>query len=153
MRVVLTYGTFDLFHIGHVRLLQRARECGDKLIVGVSSDTFNESKGKHSIIRYEHRAAIVAAMADVTQVFPEECWDQKTKDIDRLGVDVLVMGDDWAGQFDHLKTLCEVKYLPRTSGISTTELKSALRPFSPEKINELKEGLTTLQNIVQQLNV
>lgn len=153
MRVVLTYGTFDLFHIGHVRLLQRARECGDKLIVGVSTDTFNGRKGKHSIIRYEHRAAIVAAMGDVSQVIPEEDWDQKEKDIARFDVDELVMGDDWEGRFDHLSTLCKVRYLPRTSGVSTTELKSALRPFAPEKLEELKEGLTTLQNIVQQLDV
>lgn len=152
MRTVLTYGTFDLFHIGHVRLLERARALGDELIVGVSSDTFNAGKGKHSIIQYEHRAAIVKAMRDVSQVVPEDAWDQKEKDIVRFGVDVLVMGDDWEGKFDHLKPMCEVQYLPRTGGISTTELKEALRPFSPEKITELQLGLSTLQQIVDQIN-
>jgi len=152
MRTVLTYGTFDLFHIGHVQLLARARALGDELIVGVSSDTFNTSKGKHSIIRYEHRAAIVGAMRDVSKVVPEEAWDQKEKDIARFDVDVLVMGDDWEGKFDHLNSMCEVQYLPRTGGISTTELKTALRPFSPEKITELQTGLSTLQQIVDQLN-
>jgi len=152
MRTILTYGTFDLLHIGHVRLLERARQLGDELIVGVSSDAFNEGKGKRSIIRYEHRAAIVEAIGHVSQIFPEEAWDQKEKDITRFGVDALVMGNDWEGKFDHLKPLCDVHYLPRTSGISTTQLKMALSPFSPEKIDELQEGLTTLQNIVRQLS-
>ena len=151
MRTVLTYGTFDLFHIGHVRLLERAKEHGDRLLVGVSSDSFNAIKGKRSVISYEHRAAIVRAMACVDDVFPEENWTQKADDIVRMKADVLVMGGDWEGKFDHLKNLCEVKYLPRTEGISTTELKSALSAFRADKIEELQRGLTALGDIIRQL--
>lgn len=153
MRTILTYGTFDLFHIGHVRLLERARALGDRLVVGVSSDEFNAKKGKHSVVSYAHRAAIVGAMRDVAEVFPEHDWDQKSADIARFGAHVLVMGDDWAGKFDHFKSQCEVVYLPRTSGISTTELKSALSPFRPEKLGELRKGLDALQDIIQQLDI
>jgi glycerol-3-phosphate cytidylyltransferase len=151
MKTILTYGTYDLFHIGHVRLLERARALGDRLVVGVSSDEFNKLKGKRSIMRYEHRAAIVAALACVDEVFPEHDWEQKADDIQRVVADVLVMGDDWAGKFDDLAGLCNVTYLPRTEGISTTELKTALNAFNAEKIQDLQQALDTVREIVEQL--
>ena len=127
-RTVLTYGTFDLFHIGHLRLLERLAQLGDRLVVGVSTDEFNALKGKKSLIPYEDRAAIVAALGVVDEVIPEESWDQKEADIERLGVDVLGMGSDWEGKFDELKTICEVVYLERTEGTSSTSIRGQLIP-------------------------
>ena len=123
VRTGITYGTFDLFHIGHLRIIERTRALCDRLVVGVSTDEFNALKGKRTAVPYEDRAAIVRALRLVDEVIPEQTWEQKTDDIRRLGVDVFVMGDDWTGTFDHLKDLCEVVYLPRTPGISTTELR------------------------------
>jgi glycerol-3-phosphate cytidylyltransferase len=122
-RVILTYGTFDLFHVGHLRLLQRARGLGDALIVGVSTDEFNSVKGKKTIISFEERMEIVRSLRCVSRVFPETCWEQKRFDIARYRARALVMGDDWDGKFDFLKEHCDVVYLPRTEGISTTSLK------------------------------
>ena len=127
MRTVVTYGTFDLFHVGHLKLLERARALGDRLIVGVSTDAFNESKGKRTVIPYADRAAIVHALKIVDEVIPEESWEQKTEDIRRLGIDVFVMGEDWKGKFDELKALCEVVYLPRTPLVSTTSIKESVQ--------------------------
>ena len=127
MRTVVTYGTFDLFHVGHLKLLERARALGDRLIVGVSTDAFNESKGKRTVIPYADRAAIVQALQIVDEVIPEESWEQKTEDIRRLGVAVFVMGEDWRGKFDELKALCEVVYLPRTPLVSTTSIKESVQ--------------------------
>lgn len=152
MKTIITYGTFDLFHIGHVRLLQRARALGERLLVGVSSDEFNSVKGKRSVMSYEHRSAIVRALACVDDVFPESDWGQKEADICRFEASVLVMGDDWKGKFDDLMRFCEVVYLPRTEGISSTELKSALSAFRGDKIAELQRGLEALQSIVSQLD-
>ena len=126
MKTVITYGTFDLFHVGHLKLLERARALGDRLVVGVSTDAFNEGKGKRTVIPYADRAAIVRAIRCVDDVIPEESWEQKTADIRRLGVTTFVMGDDWRGKFDDLKKLCEVVYLPRTSMVSTTSIKEAV---------------------------
>lgn len=126
MKTVITYGTFDLFHVGHLRLLERARAMGDRLVVAVSSDEFNECKGKKTIIPYADRAAIVAALTCVDEVIREDTWEQKADDILRFNVDLFVMGADWTGKFDELKTLCEVVYLPRTDGVSTTELKQSM---------------------------
>lgn len=129
MKTVITYGTFDLFHIGHLRLLERAKALaeGGPLIVAVSTDMFNwERKRKRSAIPYEERAAIVAALKCVDRVIPEESWEQKTKDVETYGVDLFVIGDDWAGKFDFLKPRCEVVYLPRTAGISSTRIKRDL---------------------------
>ena len=123
MAVGITYGTFDLFHIGHLRIIERARALCDRLVVAVSTDEFNSVKGKRTAVPYADRAEIVAALRCVDMVIPEESWDQKPGDIKRHGVDVLVMGDDWRGTFDGLQSLCEVVYLPRTPGISTTELR------------------------------
>ena len=126
MKTVITYGTFDLFHVGHLRLLERARSLGDRLVVAVSTDEFNAGKGKRTLIPYKDRAAIVQAIRFVDEVIPETNWAQKTDDIQRFNVTTFVMGEDWKGKFDELKEHCEVVYLPRTDGISTTELKQSM---------------------------
>ena len=120
---VITYGTFDLFHYGHLRLLKRAKELGDKLIVAVSTNEFNKVKGKNCVYPYEHRSKIVEAIKYVDKVIPERNWEQKRNDIKKYKIDIFVMGDDWKGKFDNLQDLCKVVYLPRTPGISTTDLK------------------------------
>jgi glycerol-3-phosphate cytidylyltransferase len=132
MRTVITYGTFDMFHIGHLRLLQRLAGLGDRLIVAISTDEFNAIKGKRTLIPYAQRAEIVANIQCVDLVLPEKNWDQKANDIINHQVDIFAMGDDWSGKFDFLKTLCEVVYLPRTQDISSTQLKVALDNFLSE---------------------
>ena len=127
MRRVLTYGTFDLFHVGHIRLLERARALGDYMVVGVSTDDFNLSKGKRSVFSYEERARIVAALRYVDEVIPEKNWDQKQQDIINFKIDVFVMGSDWEGKFDALSKYCSVVYIPRTEGVSTTYIKNLLK--------------------------
>jgi glycerol-3-phosphate cytidylyltransferase len=126
MRKVLTYGTFDLFHIGHLNILRRARDLGDHLVVGVSTDAFNARKHKSSTYPFEHRREIVRAIRWVDEVIAEESWDQKERDIREHGISVFVMGDDWTGEFDHLRALCEVVYLPRTPDVSTTGIKNGI---------------------------
>lgn len=126
MKKVITYGTFDLFHRGHLELLRRAKELGDYLIVVVSSDEFNAIKNKKSYYSFEDRKAIVEAIRYVDEVLPEYTWEQKIEDIQKNNVDVFVMGHDWEGKFDFLKEYCEVVYLPRTDGISTTQIKEEL---------------------------
>jgi glycerol-3-phosphate cytidylyltransferase len=123
MKRVLTYGTFDLFHIGHIRLLERARALGDSLVVGLSTDEFNLSKGKKSVFGYAERSAILSAVRHVDKIIPENNWEQKLDDVIANEISVFVIGDDWEGKFDFLKSHCEVVYLPRTSGISTTYIK------------------------------
>jgi glycerol-3-phosphate cytidylyltransferase len=120
---VLTYGTFDLFHVGHIRLLERARSLGSYLVVGLSTDEFNLTKGKKSVFSYSERFAILGALRHVDKIIPENDWEQKLNDVIANEIDVFVMGDDWEGKFDFLKPNCEVVYLPRTSGISTTYIK------------------------------
>ena len=121
--IVITFGTFDLFHIGHLRLLQRAQTYGDSLIVGVSSDSLNvNKKSKTPIIPQHHRVEILKAITGVDEVFLEESLELKPDYIKRYKADVLVMGDDWAGKFDDLKSLCKVVYLERTQNISTSYL-------------------------------
>jgi glycerol-3-phosphate cytidylyltransferase len=123
MKRVLTYGTFDLFHVGHIRLLERARSLGDYLVVGLSTDEFNLAKGKNSVFSYAERFAILSAVRHVDKIIPEDNWDQKVNDVLANEIDVFVIGDDWRGKFDFLKAHCEVTYLPRTAGISTTYIK------------------------------
>ena len=122
--VALTYGTYDLFHIGHVRLFQRIRQRYDRLVVAVSTDEFNAIKGKKSVVPYADRVEMVKACRWVDEVIAETDWAQKQRDIAALGADAVVMGSDWEGRFDHLKPLCDVVYLPRTEGVSSTELKA-----------------------------
>lgn len=124
---VLTYGTYDLFHYGHLRLLERAKALGDHLTVAVSTDEFNHIKHKRCVYPYEERAAIVRAIRCVDEVIPEENWDQKIDDVQRHKIDIFVMGDDWQGQFDFLRDYCQVVYLPRTPDISSTGIKSGIR--------------------------
>ena len=127
MRKVITYGTFDLLHAGHINLLRRAKELGDYLIVVVSTDEFNwNEKRKKCYFRSEERKKLVEAVRYVDLVIPEENWDRKISDVKEYHVDTFVMGDDWKGKFDFLKDYCEVVYLPRTEGISTTKIKQDL---------------------------
>lgn len=131
-KTIITYGTFDMFHIGHLNLLQRLSTLGNHLIVAVSTDEFNAIKGKKTLIPYEQRAQIVEAIKAVDLVIPEESWEQKIDDIKRYNIDIFAMGSDWEGKFDFLKPYCEVLYLPRTEDVSTTELKIALNEFLQE---------------------
>ena len=126
MKRVMTYGTFDVLHYGHINLLRRAKNLGDYLIVGLSSDEFNKIKQKTSYYTYEQRKSILEACRYVDLVIPEMNWEQKISDIQKYFIDVFVMGDDWAGKFDFLKPYCEVVYLPRTPGVSSTQTKTYL---------------------------
>ncbi len=137
-KTVITYGTFDLFHIGHLKLLQRIKNLGDRLIVAVSTDEFNTLKGKKTIIPYEQRAEIVSNIKCVDLVIPENNWEQKIEDIKKYNVDIFTMGNDWEGKFDFLKEHCEVIYLDRTEGISSTQLKQTLKSFSVSKDEIIK---------------
>lgn len=134
MKRVITYGTFDLLHRGHINLLKRAKELGDYLIVGVSTDEFNALKGKKAYYSYADRKYILEAIRYVDQVIPEENWDQKITDVQKYHIDTFVIGNDWRGQFDFLKPYCEVIYLPRTQGISTTQIKTDL--MKKRKLND-----------------
>jgi glycerol-3-phosphate cytidylyltransferase len=125
MRTVITYGTFDILHAGHINLLRRARALGDRLVVGLSTDEFNQGKHKSSLLNYENRKTVLEAIRHVDEVFPERSWEQKVDDIRRFGAHVFVMGEDWSGKFDFLLEYCEVVYLPRTAEISTTEIKQS----------------------------
>lgn len=129
-RTVLTYGTFDLFHPGHVQLLKRARELGTRLVVGLSTDEFNALKGKKSVMSYEDRKAVLEACRYVDEVFAEDDWDQKAVDAIRFGADVFVMGDDWTGKFNFMAEHCHVVYLARTPDVSSTEIKQRMRTIS-----------------------
>ena len=126
MKRVITYGTFDLIHYGHINLLERAKKLGDYLVVGLSTNEFNEQKNKKCYFSYEERKRLLEALRVVDLVIPEESWEQKRSDIQMYHIDTFVMGDDWKGKFDFLKDYCEVVYLPRTEGISTTKIKNDL---------------------------
>ena len=127
MKKVITYGTFDLLHYGHVNLLQRAKALGDYLIVAISTDEFNwNKKQKKCYFSYEERKRLVEAIRYVDLVIPEEEWEQKVSYVKEFKIDTFVIGDDWEGKFDFLKDLCEVVYLPRTPEISTTQIKKDL---------------------------
>lgn len=128
MKRILTYGTYDLLHYGHIRLLKRARALGDYLIVAISTEEFNAVKGKKAYHNYETRKEMLEAIRYVDLVIPENNWDQKREDVLKYHVDVVVMGSDWVGheKFENLKDICEVVYLDRTEGISTTKIKEEL---------------------------
>ncbi|MBC1371793.1 glycerol-3-phosphate cytidylyltransferase [Listeria booriae] len=127
MKKVITYGTFDLLHWGHIKLLERAKALGDYLVVAISTDEFNRLKHKEAYHSFEHRKLILEAIRYVDEVIPENDWEQKIQDVKDHHIDIFVMGDDWKGEFDFLKDYCEVVYLPRTTGISTTKIKDDLR--------------------------
>ncbi|GGF31044.1 glycerol-3-phosphate cytidylyltransferase [Halobacillus andaensis] len=126
MKKVITYGTFDLLHWGHINLLKRAKDLGDYLIVAISSDEFNAIKNKEAYHSFENRKMILEAIRYVDEVIAEDNWEQKVEDVQKHDIDVFVMGDDWEGKFDFLKEYCEVVYLPRTVGISTSKIKDDL---------------------------
>lgn len=142
MKRVLTYGTFDLLHYGHIRLLKRAKELGDYLIVAVSTDEFNAGKNKKAYHDYETRKEMLEAIRYVDLVIPEETWEQKLDDVKNYNVDIVVMGGDWKGsdKFDYLKDYCELVFLDRTEGISTSQIKEQLN-LQPEidNVNQIPE--------------
>lgn len=142
MKRVLTYGTFDLLHYGHIRLLKRAKELGDYLIVAISTDEFNAIKGKKAYHNYETRKEMLEAIRYVDLVIPEENWEQKASDVKRYEVDVVVMGSDWAGsdRFEYLKKSCELVFLDRTEGVSTTQIKQELNlQAAVDYVNQIPE--------------
>lgn len=132
MKKVITYGTFGLLHVGHINLLRRAKELGDYLVVAISTDEFNAIKNKKAYYPFEDRKQILEAVRYVDKVIPENTWEQKIKDVQDNNIDIFVMGHDWEGKFDFLKDYCEVIYLPRTEGISTTKIKSDLGLKNPQ---------------------
>lgn len=140
MKRILTYGTYDLLHYGHIRLLKRAKELGDYLIVALSTDEFNAIKGKHAYHNYETRKKMLEAIRYVDLVIPENDWDQKVDDVKKYYVDVTVMGGDWEGdpRFEKLRDYCDVVYLPRTQGISTSKIKEDLG------LQEAKNGVNQI---------
>ena len=134
MKRVLTYGTFDLLHYGHIRLLKRAKEQGDYLIVALSTDDFNlREKNKSTYHSFKRRKEMLEALRVVDFVIAEETWEQKIEDIRRYEIDIVVMGGDWVGsdKFEYLKEFCEVVYVERTQGVSTTQIKKNLRLQEP----------------------
>ncbi|AUN95518.1 adenylyltransferase/cytidyltransferase family protein [Pseudazoarcus pumilus] len=152
MKTVLTYGTFDLFHIGHLRLLERLRGLGERLVVGVSTDEFNREKGKTTVLPFSDRIEIVRALRCVDLAIPETCWEQKVADIREHGVSVFGMGNDWEGRFDDLRTHCEVIYLPRTEGVSSTHIRNTLKVLDQTHVRELKQALDLISSIVERFD-
>ena len=133
MKRILTYGTFDLLHYGHINLLRRAKELGDYLVVGLATDDFNKQKGKTSYFPYEQRKMLIESIRYVDLVIPETDWDQKREDIHKYHIDTFVLGDDWKGKFDFLREEgVEVIYLERTPEISTSQIKSELKSDQPK---------------------
>ena len=126
MKKIITYGTFDLLHYGHINLLRRAKAMGDYLVVGLSTDEFNRAKGKNCFFSFEERKTLLEAVRYVDLVIPENNWEQKASDIHEFRIDTFVMGDDWRGKFDELSACCSVIYLPRTPEVSTTQIKQEL---------------------------
>ncbi|MFI3171838.1 MAG: glycerol-3-phosphate cytidylyltransferase [Eubacteriales bacterium] len=142
MRKVITYGTFDLLHRGHINILKRAKACGDYLVVAVSSDSFNKIKGKKSYYSEEDRVQILKAIKYVDEVILEYSWEQKAEDVQKHKIDTFVMGDDWKGKFDYLEEYCKVVYLPRTEGVSTTRIKKDLSKDSKKEFDkQIKKDL------------
>lgn len=126
LKRVITYGTYDTLHHGHIRLLRRARALGDYLIVALSTDEFNSLKGKKSMFSWEDRKEDLEALRYVDLVIPENTWEQKSQDIQKYEIDIFAMGDDWVGEFDFLKEHCEVNYFPRTPSVSSTKIRNAM---------------------------
>ncbi len=143
MKRILTYGTFDLLHFGHIEILRRAKALGDYLIVAVSTDEFNAIKNKKAYHDYETRKKMLEAIRYVDLVIPEKTWEQKRQDVLDYKVDVVVMGSDWEGNenFECLRDICDVIYLPRTEGISTTKIKNDLG------LQEAKNGINQIPEI------
>jgi glycerol-3-phosphate cytidylyltransferase len=149
---IITYGTFDMFHIGHLNLLKRAKSLGDYLIVGISTDEFNQLKGKKSLIPFKERVEIIKSIKWVDEVIAENSWEQKIEDIKNFNIDIFVIGDDWKGEFDFLEKYCQVVYLSRTQDISTTILKNNLKSFYNIDVDGLKRAIETIENILKALD-
>lgn len=126
MKRIITYGTYDLLHYGHINLLKRAKSMGDYLIVALSTDKFNLLKGKKCYFNYDKRKKMLEAIRYVDLVIPESTWEQKVNDVQLYHINTFVIGNDWKGKFDFLKEHCEVVYLDRTPEVSTTEIKNKL---------------------------
>lgn len=155
MKRILTYGTFDLLHYGHIRLLQRAKALGDYLIVALSTEEFNEIKGKQTYHNYETRKMMLEAIRYVDLVIPEENWEQKINDVREYHVDTVVMGSDWAGsdKFEYLNDYCNVVYLDRTEGISTSKIKKDLGLQRPvQGVDQIPTTKYERDNIVENDN-
>lgn len=150
-KTIITYGTFDMFHIGHLNLLRRLKDMADRVIVAVSTDEFNLGKGKKTLIPYEQRAAIVESIRYVDLVIPETSWEQKIHDVKKYDVDIFAIGKDWEGKFDFLKDYCEVVYLERTQNISTTELKRSLKHFLSIPMEDLVKAFEVLEMLRRDL--
>lgn len=151
-RTIITYGTYDLFHVGHLRLLNRLKQLGDRLIVGVSTDEFNASKGKKSIISFDDRIEIIRSLKCVDLAIPENSWGQKRTDIAEYQVSIFGMGHDWEGKFDELSDLCDVVYLPRTDKVSSTQIRQLLAVVDRTHVLELKKALDVMSTIVGELS-
>lgn len=124
--IILTYGTYDLFHKGHENLLKKAKSLGGKIFVGISTDEFNQKKGKKSLQTYSERYRKISSLSYVDFVFPENSWNQKEVDIKKYNANIIVMGDDWKGKFDYLSNHCKVVYFERTKGVSSTQLRKKI---------------------------
>lgn len=151
MKKVITYGTFDLLHYGHINILKKAKKMGDYLIVGLSTDEFNKIKGKQSYQSYEERKAVLDAVVYVDEIIPECEWDQKIKDIKNHNVSIFTMGSDWEGKFDNLP--CEVVYIPRTNGISSSMLRAELMLKNKGSEVSLKSAIKRNEKKMEQLNI
>ncbi|MDH4572895.1 adenylyltransferase/cytidyltransferase family protein [Salinicola acroporae] len=151
-KTIITYGTFDMFHVGHLNLLRRLNEMADRVIVGVSTDEFNVKKGKKTLIPYEQRAEIVSAIQYVDLVIPEKSWEQKLSDVQEYQVDTFAIGKDWEGKFDFLNEVCEVVYLDRTDSISTTDLKRSLKRFLSISQKDLSQAFEVLEMLRRDLS-
>lgn len=151
MKRVITYGTFDMFHIGHLNLLKRAKERGEELIVAVSTDEFNKKKGKSTLIPFDQRVEIIRSIKYVDMVISENDWGQKIDDIKKYKIDLFIMGDDWVGEFDDLNKFCLVEYLPRTEGISTTNLKKSLVNFLSVTRTDILNAFSVLEQLKKDL--
>lgn len=148
---LITYGTFDLLHIGHLNLLENLAKLCDRLVVGVSTDEFNAVKGKKCIVPYEDRARLVQSLKVVDLVISESDWSQKRSDIIAHGADIFAIGNDWAGKFDDLGDIVQVIYLPRTNGISTTEIKDIIAKTNDDKLLTIKNALEHALSMVGSL--
>ncbi len=151
MKTIITYGTFDMFHVGHVRLLSHVRSLGDKLIVGCSTDEFNAVKGKQTVIPFKDRVEVLQSSRFVDEVFAESCWNQKRADIIRWRADIFAIGNDWTGKFDDLSDICTVMYLPRTEGISSTELRDVVRGIGEDTRQRLRLAIEHLNDLIKGL--
>lgn len=149
MKTIITYGTFDLFHVGHVRLLNRLNNLGDRLIVGLSTDEFNTQKGKKALITYEDRKEVLESIRCVDLVIPENSWEQKIEDIKKYDVQVFGIGDDWRGKFDYLGDYCEVVYLERTFGISSSSIKTLTSALTQDRLLDMRNAVDAISGILK----